>query len=81
MMRRRSFVIVTGLVVAGPAFAVSGPMPQAGAVPMETLLPDGAVANGLRFSIAGWDQIGSATADTAGEVFFRLDRNGRAAWR
>lgn len=81
MMRRRSFVIGTGLIVAGPAFAVSWPMPQAGAVPAAALSLDVAAAGGLRFKIAGWDLIESAKSDAAGDVFFRLDRNGRAAWR
>ena len=80
-MRRRSFVIGTGLVVAGPAFAVSWPIAGSGAVQVAALSSDGAVAEGLRFRIAGWDRADAKVADAAGEVFFRLDHRCRTAWR
>jgi len=78
MIRRRSFLIGCGGIVASPVFAhVAFASTTACDVPLSTPIADTACTQGVALRIDGWD----STADSGDDVWVQINSSWRANWR
>ena len=78
MIRRRSFLIGCGGIVAAPVFAhLALPSPAARDTPVSTAIGDVAGPQIAALRIAGWDDI----SDSGHDAWVHINSSWRATWR